>query len=84
MKFSLIVVSIALLVAVPLGLFSGYLGGKFDAVLMRVMDGIMSFPGLVLVIAIVAVLGPSMPERDHRHHHRDHPGLHPARARPRR
>jgi peptide/nickel transport system permease protein len=60
MRFSLIVVSIALLVAVPLGLFSGYLGGRFDAVLMRVMDGIMSFPGLVLVIAIVAVLGPNM------------------------
>jgi peptide/nickel transport system permease protein len=60
MRFSLIVVSIALLVAVPLGLFSGYLGGRFDGVLMRVMDGIMSFPGLVLVIAIVAVLGPNM------------------------
>jgi peptide/nickel transport system permease protein len=60
MRFSLIVVSVALVVAVPLGLFSGYLGGKFDAILMRVMDGIMSFPGLVLVIAIVAVLGPNM------------------------
>ena len=32
MRFSLIVVSIALLVAVPMGLFSGYLGGKFDTV----------------------------------------------------
>ena len=48
------------MIAVPLGLFSGYLGGKFDAILMRVMDGIMSFPGLVLAIAIVAVLGPNM------------------------
>jgi peptide/nickel transport system permease protein len=60
MKFSLIVVSVALLVAVPLGLFSGYVGGRFDGVLMRVMDGVMSFPGLVLAIAIVAVLGPNI------------------------
>ena len=60
MRFSLIVVSISLLVAVPLGLISGYLGGRTDAVLMRVMDGILSFPGLVLAIAIVAVLGPNI------------------------
>jgi peptide/nickel transport system permease protein len=60
MRFSLIVVSISLVVAVPLGLISGYLGGRTDAVLMRIMDGIMSFPGLVLAIAIVSVLGPNI------------------------
>ncbi len=60
MRFSLIVVSISLLVAVPLGLLSGYVGGRTDAVIMRIMDGIMSFPGLVLAIAIVAVLGPNL------------------------
>ena len=60
MRFSLIVVSMSLLVAVPLGLISGYVGGRTDAVLMRIMDGILSFPGLVLAIAIVSVLGPNI------------------------
>ena len=59
MRFSLFVVVGALLVAVPLGMVSGYRGGRLDAVLMRVMDAIMSFPALVLTIAIIAVLGTS-------------------------
>lgn len=51
---------LALLIAMPLGLFSGYIGGLFDLIMMRIMDAIISFPGLVLVLSVVAVLGRSL------------------------
>jgi peptide/nickel transport system permease protein len=43
-----------------IGLLAGYLGGKVDAVLMRILEVTISFPYFVLVIAIVAVLGPGL------------------------
>ena len=43
-----------------IGLIAGYLGGKVDAVLMRILEVTISFPYFVLVIAIVAVLGPGL------------------------
>ena len=42
------------------GLVAGYLGGRWDSVLMRVVDLFFAFPFLVLVIAIIAMLGPSI------------------------
>jgi peptide/nickel transport system permease protein len=42
------------------GLTSGYFGGRLDAVLMRILEVTISFPYFVLVIAIVAVLGPGL------------------------
>lgn len=53
-------VGVALAVGVPLGFVAGYLGGRTDAVIMRVNDAAMSFPPLLLAIAIVAMLGPSL------------------------
>jgi peptide/nickel transport system permease protein len=50
----------SLFLGVPLGLLAGYLGGKFDRVLTLVMDSLYAFPGLILAIAIAAVLGPSI------------------------
>jgi peptide/nickel transport system permease protein len=50
----------ALLIGLPLGLISGFTGGKIDRVISLVMDSIYSFPGLVLAIAIAAVLGASV------------------------
>jgi peptide/nickel transport system permease protein len=44
-------------VGVPLGLASGYIGGRLDRVLSLVMDSIYSFPGLILAIALAALLG---------------------------
>jgi len=44
-------------VGVPLGLISGFLGGRLDRVLSLVMDSIYSFPGLILAIALAALLG---------------------------
>jgi peptide/nickel transport system permease protein len=47
----------ALVLGVPLGLISGYVGGTLDRVLTLLMDSLYSFPGLILAIAIAAVLG---------------------------
>lgn len=47
----------ALLLGVPLGLISGFVGGTVDRVLTLLMDSMYSFPGLILAIAIAAVLG---------------------------
>lgn len=51
---------ISLLVGLPLGLLAGYFGGSFDRILSLIMDSLYAFPGLILAIAITAVLGPSM------------------------
>jgi peptide/nickel transport system permease protein len=51
---------VALVLGVPLGLFAGFIGGSFDRLLSLVMDSLYAFPGLILAIAITAVLGPSM------------------------
>ena len=50
----------SLFLGVPLGLLAGYTGGKFDRGLTLVMDSLYAFPGLILAIAIAAVLGPSI------------------------
>jgi len=48
------------LIGIPIGLFSGFFGGRVDRVLTLIMDSLYSFPGLILAIAIAAVLGPSI------------------------
>lgn len=55
-----IVVTISLSLGVVLGLLTGYIGGAFDAALMRVMDVVLSFPSLLLALVLVAILGPSL------------------------
>lgn len=50
--------SLATVISILLGLLSGYLGGKFDLVTQRLVDAWMSFPDLVILIVVVAVLGP--------------------------
>lgn len=50
----------ALVLGVPLGLVSGYVGGALDRILTLLMDSLYSFPGLILAIAISAVLGPGI------------------------
>lgn len=51
------VVCVGLLVGVPLGLISGYYGGKIDFAIQRVTDTLLAFPGFLLALALVAVLG---------------------------
>jgi peptide/nickel transport system permease protein len=43
-----------------IGIATGYLGGKLDTAIMRVVDVLMAFPFLVLVIAIMSILGPGL------------------------
>lgn len=51
------VVCVGLLVGVPLGLISGYFGGKVDFGIQRITDTMLAFPGFLLALALVAVLG---------------------------
>ncbi|MEN6522862.1 MAG: ABC transporter permease, partial [Anaerolineaceae bacterium] len=51
---------ISFLLGVPLGLFSGFIGGPIDRILTLLMDSLYSFPGLILAISIAAVLGPGI------------------------
>jgi ABC-type dipeptide/oligopeptide/nickel transport system permease subunit len=51
------VISFGLVVGVPLGLVSGYYGGKIDFGIQRVTDMLLSFPGFLLALALVAILG---------------------------
>ncbi len=57
---SLIAVGIGLLIGVPLGLMAGYYGGFIDEFIMRIVDMFLSFPPLLLAMAIAAFLGPSL------------------------
>ena len=56
----LIVVGIAGTIGVTLGAISGYVGGLADQIIMRLVDVIYAFPFLVLAIAVVAIVGPSL------------------------
>jgi len=53
-------VAVPLLIGTVVGLIAGYFGGWTDAVIGRVVDVVIAFPFLVLVIAIVAMLGPGL------------------------
>lgn len=54
------VVFFASLIGVTLGAISGYFGGPIDVLIMRLCDILLAFPGILLAIAMVAVLGPSL------------------------
>lgn len=47
-------------IGVIFGIISGYYGGRVDAIIMRLMDVLLAFPGILLALAIVAVLGGSL------------------------
>ncbi len=53
-------VLLSLLLGVPLGLLSGYIGGRLDSIIMRLMDLILAFPGIIFAIWLVAMLGPGV------------------------
>ena len=54
------VVGISSVVGMLLGSIAGYAGGRIDDAISRLMDVLMAFPGILLAIALVAVLGPSL------------------------
>ncbi|WLD58118.1 ABC transporter permease [Salinispirillum sp. LH 10-3-1] len=53
-------VLVGALIGVPLGIVSGFYGGAIDSVIMRVIDVLLAFPGILLAIALVSVLGGSI------------------------
>ena len=53
---------LATLVSVALGIVTGYIGGKLDLITQRFVDAWMSFPDLIILIVVVAVVGPGMPQ----------------------
>ena len=60
LQVGILAVGISLLIGVSLGLLAGYLRGPTDALIMRLMDGLLALPTLVLALAITAMLGPSL------------------------
>jgi len=59
-QVSFLSVLVCLIVGVPVGLFASFKGGYVDKISSLVMDSIYAFPGLVLAIAIAAILGPGV------------------------
>lgn len=57
LTIGLISVAIGMLIGVPIGALSGYYGGKFDLFVQRLIDILIAFPGILLAIVVVAVLG---------------------------
>ena len=57
---SFLLVGIVFVLGTALGILAGYFGGVADAVIMRISDMMMSFPGLVLAIAIAGIMGSSL------------------------
>src|SRR5690554_5740640 len=60
LQVGLVATGISLLLGVVLGALAGYMGGWVDNVIMRLMDILLAIPGILLAIAIVAALGPSI------------------------
>jgi len=57
---SLVAVTLAVVAGTAIGLCSGYFGGRTDQVLMRMVDAVLSFPGLLTAMVVVGLLGPSV------------------------
>jgi peptide/nickel transport system permease protein len=57
---AVLAVGIASVVGIPLGVLAGYVGGKVDWLLGRAGDVLMTFPAIVLAIAIIAATGPGL------------------------
>lgn len=60
LKVAFGVVLLSMMIGVPIGMFSGTSSNRTDEVVMRITDGFLSFPPLVLPLFITAILGPSL------------------------
>lgn len=60
LRVGLVAIGIALTIGSILGMIAGLAGGWIDSLIMRLTDIMLAFPGILLAIAIVAVLGPSL------------------------
>lgn len=60
LQIGILTIGLSLLIGVPLGVIAGYSGGKVDEIIMRIADMVLSFPSLLLAMAITAMLGPNL------------------------
>ena len=60
MSVGLVAVAIYLSIGTVLGCLAGYYGGKVDMIIMRMTDIVMSFPTLIILISVVAIVGPGL------------------------
>ncbi|MFV0309780.1 MAG: ABC transporter permease [Desertimonas sp.] len=60
MLAAVLAVVVAVGIGTPIGIVTGYLGGKVDDIMMRVVDTMLSFPAIILAIAVTAALGPGL------------------------
>jgi nickel transport system permease protein len=60
LTIALAVITLTTTLSLMVGITAGYLGGRMGSVLMRICDVFLSFPNLILALAIVGVMGPSM------------------------
>jgi len=60
LRVGLIAVAAAFAIGLVIGVVAGYYGGKLDAVVMRITDIGLAFPGILLALVVIAVLGPGL------------------------
>jgi len=60
LKIAIVVVSLATLLGTIVGLIAGFFSGIIESIIMRITDGFLSFPPLILALSIQAALGPSV------------------------
>ena len=60
LSVGVITISLSIIVGTALGISAGYIGGRVDNVIMRLMDVVLAFPALLLAISIVTILGPGL------------------------
>ncbi|QLG63926.1 nickel transporter permease [Halorarum salinum] len=60
LRIAVVVVTITLAIGTAVGLVAGYAGGWVDEALMRVVDVLLAFPGILLALVIAGILGPSL------------------------
>jgi peptide/nickel transport system permease protein len=57
---TVLVITTVIFIGIPIGLVSGYIGGRLDSFVMRIADGLIALPEFILAIAIAGFLGPSL------------------------
>lgn len=60
LQVALVAVTGSMLIGIPVGLLSGYRGGALDHLVVRIIDVVLAFPGLLLAIALAGMLGPGV------------------------